>query len=116
MIIGITGAGAMAHEVKRLAEERASGGEDISICGMYEPLGEKSISEAFGRVPDVIIDFSNPAAIYDICDYAEEQGTALVIATTGCSEAEVARIKQASESVPMTPNTAKLTPPREITV
>lgn len=101
MKIGISGAGKMAHVVKAYAEEKSCIGGEIELCGMYEPLGEKSIEEVFEEVPDVLIDFSNPANIDTVCEYAEQHGTALVIATTGCGERERKRISDAGKKLPV---------------
>ncbi len=51
--------------------------------------------------PDVIIDFSHPSALPSLLDYAKTNGTALVLATTGYSETDIADIKSASAQVPI---------------
>jgi len=126
MRIGISGAGAMAREVEKILSEKISGGADYEYAGMYEPLSGKSIEEYFGSSeegkssekcfgsseegtagvsgsgrPDVIIDFSNPANVLSLCDYAEKEGAALVIATTGFNDEQRARIALAGMSVPV---------------
>lgn len=50
---------------------------------------------------DVIIDFSRPEALDANIAYADKNGLKLVIATTGFSEEEVARIHDASNRVPI---------------
>ncbi len=51
--------------------------------------------------PDVIIDFSNPSALTGLLDYAKTNGTALVLATTGYSEQDIADIRSCSSQVPI---------------
>ncbi len=51
--------------------------------------------------PDVIIDFSHPSALPGLLDYAKTNGTALVLATTGYSEQDIADIKSASSQIPI---------------
>ncbi len=51
--------------------------------------------------PDVIIDFSHPSALPGLLDYAKTNGTALVLATTGYSESDIADIKSASSQIPI---------------
>jgi len=50
---------------------------------------------------DCIIDFSHHTAAKAICDYAVKKGIALVIATTGHTDEEVAAIEEAAKSVPV---------------
>ena len=47
--------------------------------------------------PDVIIDFSNPAVLDDMLEYALSNSSPCVICTTGYSQEQVAKIKAASE-------------------
>ncbi len=51
--------------------------------------------------PDVIIDFSHPSALPGLLDYAKTNGTALVLATTGYSESDIAEIKSVSSQIPI---------------
>lgn len=48
---------------------------------------------------DVIIDFSNHAAVTDVCDYAVRHKIPAVIATTGFTAEEIRTIKKTSENV-----------------
>jgi 4-hydroxy-tetrahydrodipicolinate reductase len=50
---------------------------------------------------DVIIDFSHHAMTGVMLDYAEEKGLPVVLATTGQTDEEKARIRQASEKIPI---------------
>lgn len=58
----------------------------------------KSFDEAAEK-PDVIIDFSNPAALDGMLGYAEKNGVPCVICTTGYSAEQVERIKAAAEKI-----------------
>ncbi len=48
---------------------------------------------------DVIIDFSNAAAVDGLLDYCVETKTPVVLCTTGLSEEQLAKVKTASEKV-----------------
>ncbi|UPA30763.1 4-hydroxy-tetrahydrodipicolinate reductase [Terrisporobacter glycolicus] len=50
---------------------------------------------------DIIIDFSNHCAIYDVLDYATKTKTPLVIATTGFNDEELGEIEKASSIIPI---------------
>lgn len=50
---------------------------------------------------DVIIDFSHPAALPQILNYAASKKTPLVVATTGISDEQVAKIKKCSVDIPI---------------
>ena len=51
--------------------------------------------------PDVIIDFSHPLALDNLISYALSTGTPLVLATTGYSDEQIAKIKSSSEQIPV---------------
>jgi len=50
---------------------------------------------------DIIIDFSNHCAIYDVLDYATKTKTPLVIATTGFNDEELGEIEKGSAIIPI---------------
>ncbi len=50
---------------------------------------------------DVIVDFSNPAALPDLLAFAIERRIALVIATTGFSRDDIKLMEQASQTIPI---------------
>ena len=58
----------------------------------------KSFDEAKEK-PDVIIDFSNPAALDGMLGFALEHGVPCVICTTGYSQEQIEQINKASESI-----------------
>lgn len=51
--------------------------------------------------PDVIIDFSNPASLDGLLDYCLSTGVPLVVASTGYSEEQIAKIKKAAQQIPV---------------
>jgi len=51
------------------------------------------------EVPDVIIDFSSPSSLDNLISYAEKNGVGLVLCTTGYSEENLKKIKEASEKI-----------------
>ena len=57
----------------------------------------------FNELPkaDVIIDFSNPAALDNILQYATKNNVALVAATTGYTDEQIEKIKSASKEIPV---------------
>lgn len=62
---------------------------------VYKTIGEVT------EKADVIIDFSNPAALSDLLKYAKKFNTPIVLATTGYSEQQIEEIKEASKTVPI---------------
>ena len=51
--------------------------------------------------PDVIIDFSNPASLDVLLEYCLSTGTPIVIASTGYTDEQIAKIKSAAEQIPV---------------
>lgn len=52
-------------------------------------------------IPDVVIDFSHPTALDQVLAYADKRKISLVIGTTGYTEEELNKIKQASKALPL---------------
>ncbi len=50
---------------------------------------------------DIIIDFSNPAVLDDLLDFAVKGTIPVVIATTGYSDTQIEKIKKAAEKIPV---------------
>ena len=50
---------------------------------------------------DVIIDFSSPAALDELLNFATEKNLGIVLAATGYSEEEVSKINEASKNIPI---------------
>ena len=76
----------------------------IAGVDKYNPGCDFPVFENFGELnvnADVIIDFSNPALLDDLLDYAINNNTAVVIATTGYNEEQTEKIKSAAEKIPV---------------
>ena len=75
------------------------------VAGKVSIDGENGVCRTFGELgdvkADVIIDFSHHSAVPEVLDYAESRGCAVVIGTTGHTEAEKQRIYAAGERIPV---------------
>ena len=75
------------------------------VAGKVSIDGENGACRTFGELgdvkADVIIDFSHHSAVSEVLDYAESRGCAVVIGTTGHTEAEKQRIYAAGERIPV---------------
>lgn len=72
--------------------DKINNGENFPIFSVFSDINVKA---------DVIIDFSNPALLDDLLDYAVKNNTPAVIATTGYSDSQIEKIKTAAEKVPI---------------
>ena len=50
---------------------------------------------------DVIVDFSNPALLLSMLDYAKSTNTAVVISTTGLSDEQIKTVEEYSKEIPV---------------
>lgn len=103
--IAICGAcGKMGRFINDVISER----NDCEVCAGIDKFGEayaefpvvKEVSQLPSK-PDVIIDFSHPSALDALLSYCLTNGVALVIATTGYNDEDVAKIHKASEQIPV---------------
>ena len=94
--------GHMGREVRACAE-RAEGCE--IVAGMDPMIPAEGICvSSFAECradADVIIDFSHHSLTGALLDYAEANSLPVVLATTGQTEEEKARIQQAAEKIPI---------------
>ena len=101
----ISGAnGKMGHAVANAIAGRTDCTVSCGVDLFTKQYAEFPIYESFAKVeskPDVVIDFSNPAILDDLLDYCLTNGIPAVLATTGYSEEQIAKIKMASESIPV---------------
>src|SRR5882672_10132249 len=67
----------------------------VAQCDLGDPV-EPAI-----KTCDVIVDFSQPEAVDEICRAALQHGKSLVIGTTGHSQEQYRTIKKAAESLPI---------------
>ncbi len=102
MKIIINGAGGrMGQEICRLANE---GYRDSSLAATVDKMGGEGMLSSvndFSGEADVIIDFSHHTAAPEVAEYAAKRGIALVMATTGHTDEELAAINNAAKSVPV---------------
>lgn len=92
--------GKMGQVISRIVKEDPS----IEIvAGIDKYLGVKNEYPTFESIEkcdveaDVIIDFSNAAAVDGLLDYCAEKKVPVVLCTTGLSEAQLAKMKEVSE-------------------
>lgn len=79
-------------------------GVDVNTYqGSYYPVFSAPSKISVGKIygVSVIIDFSSPKATSSLIDFATEERKPLVIATTGVSEDDVAKMKEASKKIPI---------------
>ena len=90
----------VAQSVNENPETEVMFGVDAFGSNKYDFEVYKSFDEA-DKTPDVIIDFSNPAALDGMLSFALENKVPCVICTTGYSTEQVEKIKEASKSIPV---------------
>lgn len=86
----------------------ASGRDDCRITAgvdIVKPQNEGfEYAETFSKLKteaDVIVDFSNPAVLSSMLEYAQEKKMPAVICTTGFNEQQIAEINEASRVIPI---------------
>jgi 4-hydroxy-tetrahydrodipicolinate reductase len=75
-------------------------GTDAGIAAGVGEIGVP-ISPDHPTAADVMIDFSLPEATDAVIDYCVASNVALVLATTGLSETQVAKLKDAAKTIPV---------------
>ena len=102
MRIIINGAGGrMGKELIALCENNYRNAEAIALVDRMGGEGIYESIEDFSGEADVIIDFSHHTAAPAVAKYAKEHGIALVLATTGHDDGEIASVYEASAKVPV---------------
>ena len=86
----------------------AAARDDIVIAGGVDLVAPANCSfeyaKSFGELncsADVIVDFSNPAVLDSLLEYAKEKKLPAVLCTTGYSDAQLAAIEAASKEIPV---------------
>ncbi|MBQ7964830.1 MAG: 4-hydroxy-tetrahydrodipicolinate reductase [Ruminococcus sp.] len=93
--------GKMGAAVAKAVSDR----DDCSVVAGVDLYGDNSAFKVYRNFADVdvkgdvIIDFSNPSVLDDMLTYAKTTKTPLIICTTGFSEEQVQKIKDASNEV-----------------
>ena len=78
---------------------RVCAGIDIGEGQADFPIVKKP--QELAERPDVIIDFSHPSVLSDLLEYCLTNNVALVAATTGYTDEDIAKIKSAAEQIPV---------------
>ena len=93
--------GKMGAAVTKAVSER----DDCRIVAGVDLYGDNAnfkVYRSFSQLDvkgDVIIDFSNPSVLDSMLEYAKNSNTPMIICTTGFSEDQVSKIKEASKDV-----------------
>ena len=94
-------AGRMGRELLSLSEQRKDELEAVALVDMRGGDGILPSLSAYDGPADVIVDFSFHTSAMDLCEYAVNRGTPVVIATTGHTPEEMKAIEQAAATVPV---------------
>ena len=93
--------GKMGRALRALAGRQP----DVEIAGLVDACaaedGVLTSLDAFSGDFDLLVDFSHHSATEALCAFAEARRKPLVIATTGQTDREAARIARAAEAVPV---------------
>ena len=104
MRIILTGyTGHMGREVRTCADT-AENCEIVAGVDLMIPASEGICVKTFAECTaeaDVIIDFSHHSMTKELLDFAEERKLPVVLATTGQTEEEKARIREAADKIPV---------------
>lgn len=92
VLCGINGA------MGKVIEQEIQTYEDIKLIGAVSPKRGQLGEDIIDRI-DVIIDFSNPANIDFLIDYAIKNNSALLVCTTGFCEEQKTKIKAAGRQI-----------------
>lgn len=96
MNAAILGAGAMGRVLAQTIEAQ----EDIFLCGMIEPRNGERLSDISEKT-DVVVDFSNPENLEMLIAFCRENSCPAVIATTGFTSEQQAKIADLACQVPV---------------
>ena len=105
-MINVLISGALGRMGKKVYEACINSNELLPVCGVDRFCDNSKpnfpIYDGYDKVKekvDVIIDFSAPATLPSILDYAIKNGTPAVLCATGYSETDVANVNEASKKV-----------------
>lgn len=83
-----------------------AGADDMELVARADPALSTTVTEAIGRRPEVLIDFTIPATALDNAREAVAAGVHVVIGTTGFDPAELETFRGAHANVFVAPNFA----------
>ena len=96
--------GKMGHVIESCVAER----KDCEIVAGFDIVAEPAKSypvytdfSACKEEADVIVDFSNPASLDGLIEYATGHQLPLIIATTGYSEEQTRKIQETATKIPV---------------
>lgn len=95
--------GKMGNAVARCCKEDENT-KIIAGVDKAEMLCDFPVYKSFNDVkvaPDVIIDFSHISVLDSLLEYATRNNVAVILATTGYSESQIAKIKAVSSKIPV---------------
>lgn len=101
-IILVGASGAMGKTVADVCKDNDNYKIIAGIAEESYDKGDFKIYDDFAKIDgkaDVIIDFSSPKALDDIIDYGLKTKTNIILATTGYSESDEEKIKEASKEI-----------------
>ena len=81
-----------------LEETAAAAGDELQAAFGREDLDQLG---RLGKVADVVIDFSRPAALGEIGSYVRRTGTPLLSGTTGYTQAELRQLESLGDTAPV---------------
>lgn len=92
----------------RVVESLCTADPQVEVVAGFDVLGSNdgefpvySSPAQFTGKADAVIDFSSPAALNGLLDFAQATGTPLVLATTGYTPEQVAQIGAAAQKAPI---------------
>lgn len=83
---------------KLIAETARSAGDEIVAAYGKDDLEQLA---KLGKVADVVIDFSRPETLPEVCSYIRRTGTPLLSGTTGYTAAEKAQLESLGSAAPV---------------
>ncbi|OTP11294.1 dihydrodipicolinate reductase [Enterococcus sp. 10A9_DIV0425] len=95
MNIGIIGNGKMGQRIAEIVKEQG----DSPLQVIHSLRGLQSID--FAESPEILIDFSHPDNLEKVLAYSQETHVPLVSGTTGYSQAQLAHLKKAAQTIPV---------------
>ena len=90
----------VANEIRKMKDIEVTSGVDI-CRDLKADFPTYTTFDDVENKPDVIVDFSNPSNLDDLLEYSLNNNVPVVIATTGYSDEQINKIKDASSKIPV---------------